>query len=99
MSNRLPCDRKYNHRHYISWVNDRGRETATSDRCRSLMLWSTLAFHILAGDTDVKIDGEPFSDRGWAEGYLAYLESEPLMRGTARRLRTSLARRAERTRD
>lgn len=89
-----PCTRKAGHNHAVTWEG-RGT-TRVSDRCRSLYLWSTLAFHVLAGDKP-RLDGKPFTDADWAEAYLTAMETAPLARGTARRLRASLARRQARS--
>lgn len=88
-----PCKRKGNHRHVVAWEG-RGHSQLT-DRCRSLLLWSTLAFHVLAGD-EPRLDGKPFADKGWAEQYLEGMAADRLARGTARGIRRSLARRAAR---
>lgn len=85
------CKRKANHRHTVAWeVN--GRPGHLSDRCRSLLLWSTLAFHVLAGDS-TKLDGVAFTDSEWAERYLSEMERDRMARGTARGIRRSLAAR------
>lgn len=90
-----PCKRTASHQHSIVWSNPDARiHGRLSDRCRSLHLWSTLAFHVLAGDS-ATLDGEPFTDVEWAERYLAGMEADRLAKGTARRLRKTLAYRAE----
>lgn len=89
-----PCKRSTPHTHTIVWANTNARiHGRLNDRCRSLHLWSTLAFHLLAEDA-VTLDGEPFADTGWAERYLSGMEEGRLTQGTARRLRKTLARRA-----
>lgn len=94
MSATIPCRRKSGHRHSVTYVAAKGNRGTVSDRCRSLYLWSTLAFHVLAGD-EPTLDGKPFTDAEWANGYLTWMESDHLSRGTARRLRRALARRSE----
>jgi hypothetical protein len=91
---RVPCRRRTGHRHLAAWllVPSSNRKGHLSDRCRSLHLWSTVAFHVLAGDR-VTLDGQPFTDRTWAERYLKAMEADPMARSTARGVRLSLDRR------
>lgn len=91
---KLPCKRTVGHHHVVAWVNTRGRREHVTDRCRSLHLWSTLCFHVLAGDPST-LDGKPFTDRSWAERYLEEMSKDTYARGTAKGIRTSLSRRAE----
>jgi hypothetical protein len=98
---RVPCRRRTGHRHVVTWVNERGHRRHFSDRCRSLLLWSTAAFHVLAGDDPVEVDGKPIAKRPedatkWAEGYVTAMEADALSRGTARGLRSALRAREAR---
>jgi len=88
MTNRQPCTKKGAHRHAVSWD---GRGGLVKDRCRSLYLWSTLAYHVVAGD-DPRLDGVAFTDKAWAMSYLHELKKNPLTRNTAVRLFRALER-------
>jgi len=90
----LPCRRRLAHRHVVVYVGDTGRPGRLVDRCRSAHLWSSVAFHVLAGHPTT-LDGKPFADARWAADYLEFMETQPMLRGTARRARAALARRAE----